>query len=489
MVVAQGGAARKGARTGLKPRVGVAGKLPPLLMYDGLKNLQVPTKTRHPRARRAARIVLFVGLAIIVGFVGSGLIVLKNLTENFKATEITLSGLAKGAPDGPLNILVLGSDRRDVVAEEDRGLPQFNDSSSGQRADTIILLHVSKTKRAVMVSFPRDLRVQIPGRGTDKLNAAYARGGAQLIKDTIEKFTGLPIHHYVEVNFNSFRAIVDAVGGVRIDVNKAIHDKKSGLNIPHAGCWNMKGQTALSYVRARYFDPTADLGRIARQQQFMRALLDRVKSIGFLLNLPRVSKLGDALEKGLRHDPGTDLSLARAVAAKLADAGNKKVDFRIIPNDTATINRVSYVIARPNETARLFEAIRADKRVPDVGKTSASIPKAKDVQLDVYNGTSTAGLARTHAAKLREKGYRVRYESTSKKYAVTTIVYQPGRELKAQLVAKRYKGAVLVAATEESLVDLKLYLGADRLVTPTGSPSSQASSPAPPPADRVCRDI
>src|SRR5438128_5138126 len=106
--------------------------------------------------------------------------------------------------------------------------------------------------------------------------------------DTIQKFSGLDINHYVEVNFSSFRQVVNAVGGVSIYVDHAMVDHKSGLNLPHPGCYNLDGDMALSFVRARYVYANADLGRIQAQQRFMRALMSKVKSIGFILNIPKV---------------------------------------------------------------------------------------------------------------------------------------------------------------------------------------------------------
>lgn len=459
-------------------------------MYDGLKALEIPVRPKRPK-RKVLKVVLIVVLALGLSYAGYGGFILKKFDTVFKDnTDETLEGLASTAPGQPMNILVIGSDRRDVVSEEERNLPQFNKSSSGKRADTIILLHVSKEKKAVMVSFPRDLRVEIPGYGKNKINAAYSFGGRQLLLDTVLKFTGLEIHHVVDINFVSFRAIVDAVGGVDIYVNRAINDKKSGLKIPGPGCWTMKGQTALSYVRARYFDPRADLGRIDRQQQFMRALLRKVKSIGFLLDLPSVNQLADSLVNGFKVSKDVDFGLARSVAAKLASAGDRNIDFRIVPSDPRFINRTSYVIARPEQTRRLFDAIAADAPIPRVGLTAASVPKPKDVLLDVYNGTKKTGLASKEAARLHQKGFRTRYVQTAdKRYSITTIVYQPEAELKAKLVQRLYPGSIIVPATIESFADLKLYLGADVLVSPSSSATPSVSKSPTPRRNVECKEI
>jgi LCP family protein required for cell wall assembly len=458
-------------------------------MYDGLKSLEIPVRPKRPR-RKVLKVVLIGVLALGLSYVGYGVFLVKQAGDAFKKQVIPLSRLAEDAPNKPMNILVVGSDDRSVVGDDERGLPQFNKSSSGRRTDTILLLHISAEKRATLVTFPRDLRVAIPGHGKRKINAAYAYGGPQLMIDTVKDFTGLPIHHYVEINFVSFRAIVDAIHGVDVNVTSAIHDKKSGLNIPAAGCWRLKGQTALSYVRARYFDPRADLGRIDRQQTFMRALLKKVKSPGFLVDLRNVDRLINAVRKGFALDDGVTPKLAQSIAAKLATSDERKIDFRIVPSDPSFFNHTSYMIARQSEAQRLFAALAQDLVPPRVGLTSNSVPRPKDILLDIYNGTGKTGLASTQAARLRAKGYRLRYVQTAdKKYAVTTIVYQPGRELKAKLLQRLYKGSVIVPATLDSFADVKMYLGTDRLPQPSGSPTATTTKPAPKPVDTKCRPI
>ena len=210
-------------------------------MYDGLKKLEVPTKRRHPGARRTVKFGLLGLLVLLVFVVSAGIFTYIKIQSNLSKGRHSFEGLIDPPPKGALNILVLGSDRRDVIEGSARTERQFK-GGSGQRADTIILVHLYPgAKKAVLVSFPRDLRVNIPGHGMNKINAAYPLGGANLMIKTITQLTGLPIHHYVEVNFASFQNIVDAVHGVPLYFPKPVKDRKSGLDIPSAGCINLNG--------------------------------------------------------------------------------------------------------------------------------------------------------------------------------------------------------------------------------------------------------
>ena len=193
--------------------------------------------------------------------------------------------------------LLAGSDARggDAVAD---------DGTTGQRTDTIMLLHKAPNGRSYLVSLPRDTLVDIPGHGKYKLNAAFAFGGAPLLVKTVEQFTGLTIDHYVEIGFDGVEGMVDAVGTVNLCIDQDVDDEKSGLKMTK-GCHDTGGEQALAFVRARYFDPTADIGRQQRQQQFVSALMSRVASPGVLLNPVTQVRLAGAGTDALATSDGT----------------------------------------------------------------------------------------------------------------------------------------------------------------------------------------
>ncbi|MCU1456982.1 MAG: transcriptional attenuator, LytR family, partial [Actinomycetia bacterium] len=205
--------------------------------------------------------------------------------------RVTLNGIhriplktdASLGPGQPANILMIGSDSRSFVANQtQRNAFGDTQNAGGQRSDTIMVLHVDpQAKKVLLVSFPRDLWVDIPGTGPSKINAAF-NSGPQKVIDTLKANFQIPINHYMEVDFQSFQGVVDALGTVPVYFPLPTRDLKTGLNEP-AGCQALNGQQALQYVRSRYLqvasfgkwrypDPIPDLGRIARQQAFLRKL-------------------------------------------------------------------------------------------------------------------------------------------------------------------------------------------------------------------------
>ncbi|ETB47337.1 LytTR family transcriptional regulator, partial [Mycobacterium avium subsp. paratuberculosis 10-8425] len=183
------------------------------------------------------------------------------------------------------NWLIVGSDsRQGLSAEQQQQLATGGDIGDG-RTDTILLVHLPGVGSGVaptMVSIPRDSYVPIPEHGKDKINAAFAMGGATLLVRTVEQATGLRIAHYAEIGFGGFTALVDALGGVRVCSQAPMHDPLAGLDLP-AGCQTLDGRNALGYVRSRD-TPRADLDRMVNQRQFVAALLHRAASPTVWLN-------------------------------------------------------------------------------------------------------------------------------------------------------------------------------------------------------------
>jgi LCP family protein required for cell wall assembly len=187
------------------------------------------------------------------------------------------------------NYLLVGSDSREGsdAGSEDFGAIGDTDNVGGRRSDTIMVLRQEKNGGAALVSLPRDLWVEIDGTGkSQRINTAFntdSGGGAERLAATVSQSLGIPIHHYVEVDFEGFKDIIDQIGGVELCVGNAAQDANSGLKLD-VGCQNLDGVMALAYARSRYYeewngsewvtDPRGDIGRIERQQLFMRAAVD-----------------------------------------------------------------------------------------------------------------------------------------------------------------------------------------------------------------------
>ena len=187
----------------------------------------------------------------------------------------------------------------------------------GERSDTIMVLRVDPdADRVAVLSFPRDLYVDIAGSGSkSRINSAYRRDDPQRLIDTIFENFGITIDHYIQVDFCAFKTLVDAVGGVAVPFEFPARDENTGLNVPTTGCFVFDGEHALAYVRSRHYeyedppgsgewseDPSSDLGRVSRQQDFIRRTLSSILGEGPLN--PRVARgLIRAGDRIRRHRP------------------------------------------------------------------------------------------------------------------------------------------------------------------------------------------
>jgi len=319
-----------------------------------------PPFTRRPQRGRSARrwlrrvpLVLLLLLALLLGT----LLFFYSRIEKVDAIQDYDGRPEAGSGQ---NWLIVGSDSREGLSDE-----QIKDlrlgKIDGRRTDTIILLHRPESGKPTLVSLPRDSYVPIPGQGRNKLNAAYAFGGPALLVQTVEQVTGLRVDHYAEVGFGGFVGMTDAVGGVELCPSRRIRDRKSGLRV-QKGCQEMDGPTALAYVRARYFDPKGDLGRVERQQEFLGAVFDEATSPATLLNPFRIVRLGDAATTSLTIDEGDGpislLQFALTMRA-VAGGGGKQVTVPVADPNYSTPDG-SAVRWDRDEALRLFRNLRSN---------------------------------------------------------------------------------------------------------------------------------
>lgn len=258
--------------------------------------------------------------------------------------------------------LLVGSDGREGLSRAERARLHTG-KAAGHRTDSIMLLHVPESGPTALVSLPRDSYVPIPGHGRNKLNAAFAFGGPQLLIQTVENVSGLRVDHYVEIGFGGFASIVDAVGGVNMCLPKAIKDEKAHINLPK-GCQDLDGPTALGYVRARYFDPSGDLGRVQRQREMIGAIADKGVSPATFLNPFRFYKLSTASAEALSVDkdmgPFTLLKFARGMKAVSAGSSGVTLTVPISDSNLSTSNGSAVKWDTKKATA-LFKALKEDK--------------------------------------------------------------------------------------------------------------------------------
>ncbi len=266
------------------------------------------------------------------------------------------------APAAGTNWLLVGSDSRETMTpEQQEQLSTGGDLGNG-RTDTILLVHlgaVGSGEPATVVSIPRDSYVDIPGYGTDKINAAFAAGGPALLAQTVEQATGVRLDHYVEVGFAGFADVVDGLGGVRVCPTEPVSDPLAGIDLP-AGCQSLGGSAALGYVRSRA-TPRADLDRMVHQREFISALLGRLASPAVWLNPWRWFSVPRTAVRALTFDTGAHVwDLARLGWALHAEPTTLTVPIgEFTWNDSGDV-----VLWDTDASAALFEALRADAPIP-----------------------------------------------------------------------------------------------------------------------------
>ena len=269
-------------------------------------------------------------------------------------------------PKRPLNILLLGSDTRagqKAVLGDTPGL-----------SDTTILLHLSADRsRAYGVSIPRDLMVprpacvsrdgerKVPGASVAQWNQAYALGGEACTIAQFEMMSKLRVNHFVVIDFNGFKTMVDALGGVPVCVPKEVNDPIGRIYL-RAGSYEVTGNQALDYVRVRHSIGTADtgdIGRMKRQQAFMASMVNKAVSAGTLLNPPRLLSFLNAGTKSLTTDPGlSQLNRLIGLAQDFRDIGLGKVQFFTVP--FATYQPDPNRLALGDNAGKLWRQLRAD---------------------------------------------------------------------------------------------------------------------------------
>jgi LCP family protein required for cell wall assembly len=306
-----------------------------------------------------------VALTLLIGslLAGAGIVGAGYWFDTALRREAALTDYAdRPGPGRGTNWLIVGSDsRQGLSAEQQRDLATGGDVGSS-RTDTIVLVHVPEFGSNIpttVVSIPRDSYVPIPGHGRDKINAAFAMGGAPLLTQTVEQATGLRLNHYAEIGFGGFAVLVDALGGVTMCPTAPINDPLAGIDLP-AGCQKLDGRTALGFVRSRD-TPRADLDRMVNQRQFLSALLHRVTSPAVWLNPFRWYSVPRAAAGALtvdQRDRVWDL-------AQLGWALHGSTTALTVPIGEFTSGDAGSVVVWNHEAAaKLFDALASDAPVP-----------------------------------------------------------------------------------------------------------------------------
>ncbi|MFD5738952.1 LCP family protein [Streptomyces massasporeus] len=340
--------------------------------YDGGSHARGGRGSRSPR-RRAGRGRRYLRTAAVLTslllLAGAGTYVWADTRLN---QEVDLGALSGRVPAGEgTTYLVVGSDSREGLSERDR--KDLNTGSAeGRRTDSVILLHTG-ANGATMLSLPRDSWVTLPsyvdpgtGRGyraaPDKLNAAFSRGGPDLLVRTVERNTGVRVDHYAEIGFAGFVGVVDSVGGVDLCLDKVVRDKDSGADLP-AGCQTLDGAEALAFVRQRKQEARGDLGRTRNQQRFLAALARKAATPSTLADPSKSFPTLDAGLDTLIVDDGTELPDLMRLFEALRTAtgrGGRQLNVPVADPDLRT-SKGSAVKWDDRRARALFDALREDR--------------------------------------------------------------------------------------------------------------------------------
>jgi LCP family protein required for cell wall assembly len=428
----------------------------------------VAPKTRRrrrlgPRLAVTLNVALVVGLLTAVGGVGF-------LHVRLAAVpRVDLADSLDDEPDGDSaqNFLLVGTDSAAGLDPDD---PVTNGREDlGVLADTIMVLRVDPdSPQAQLLSLPRDLYLDVPGAGEQKLNSALSIGGQEALISTIQDNLGIPIHHYLQVDFRGFKELVAAIDGVPFFFDTPVRDTATGLFVGHRGCVTLGPDQALAYARSRHLeyregdewisDGTADLGRISRQQDFIRRALARTVSEGLANPLLLGDVLGVASDAALLDDGmGVD---------EFVQLGRK---FRGIDDDTLqtlTLD-VSDDTVDGSAILRLQDTEANDRKIGIFrGQAGSGSQQAPEIGVIVLNGTGTDGQAGEIADGLDRLGFDTSPgtgDAENSDFGHSVVRYTSGNEAQARFVAAQIEGGADVEEVDsiEGGADVAVVTGDD----------------------------
>ena len=383
--------------------------------------------------------------------------------------------------DKVCNYLILGSDSREGLTKEEQEQNGTNADIGGEnRADTIMLVHSDPDRQqAVILSFPRDLWVDIPGVGLNKINAAFEGGidggGPDLVAETVHDLTGLRINHYVYVDLAGFQGIVETLDGVEMcipaeNVNTPgwvdgpdptepqiyyrepgyIADPFTGLHVK-PGCQVLSSDQALAYVRTRHLrcDDVPDFARINRQQEFLSAVINRLLEPGELIKAPTLVR---PVLASLKRDPELTPADLVYLVGQMQGMSTGAAEFRSVPgtvgSEPVSWSSVPLSVVHLDPSAEdLFAALRDGTPLPRAAPLEDTEPSAATITVPVVDHAS-AGLAAGVNQVVADAGFIatgvVTYDTFGADVKGSVIAYEPGHDLEAQVVAKYLPGLKLV---------------------------------------------
>ena len=316
---------------------------------------KAPAPRPRRRGRRARNVLTAVVVVALVVGLGYPYLLARSAMRSLNRVDAMSAATLADTPGR--TYLVVGSDSR-----EGSDLTGVLDTA---RTDTILLLHRPRKGPTVLLSIPRDSYVEIPGRGENKINAAYALGGPPLLVQTVEQATGIQVDDYVETNLAGFGQVANSIGGIRVCPKTALKDDLVDLDL-QPGCQEVDGDTALSYARTRKTDPRGDLGRVERQREVLAAIAAKGTAPSTVLNPFTAFPLTETGGKALTVDENTGMvSLAFFLLSMKETAGGDGLSLTVPVADTTRRTEHGVVVDwDPEQAEAVFSALRESDTEP-----------------------------------------------------------------------------------------------------------------------------
>jgi LCP family protein required for cell wall assembly len=452
--------------------------------------MAAPPRRRHNYGLQLAKLALAMVSALVLCLTGYGWSTFRNLHQGMSTTDV----IEPATPDKATDILLVGLDSRadahDTPLAPDVLTRLHTGSNEGELTDTMILVRIPDNgRRAVAISLPRDLYVELPdGYGKHRGKNATAQrlvahgadpatvrtesvaAGRKLLLEAVKDLTGIGIDHYAEINLLGFSLLTEAVGGVEVCLRAPVHDRFSGANFP-AGPQLISGPDALAFVRQRHGLPRGDLDRIVRQQAYLASLANKVLTAGTLANPRRINQLINATQQSLVLDEGFDVLDFAARMQGLA-AGNMVFETVPVLGDSDSESDGAVLTVDP-EAVRAFVA-QAIEPPPPAGPKHGPPTKAA-VTVEVFNASAVTGLARSVSEQLAGHGFPQGTVGNAPARATSVVRYPSGGEDAGRLVADALGGLPVEEGSQLSAGTVQVYLGKD--YSGPGKPRVAGASP------------
>ncbi|MCL2606409.1 MAG: LCP family protein [Coriobacteriia bacterium] len=416
------------------------------LSGDGSATKQVPASLLDERDRRRKktkkRLLVAIGVvtAFLIAAVAAAGFYYMNLEQQMTLSDesLELLNVSKPDPGDPFNLLVLGIDK-----DFDAGWTEGSDVTSGERADAIILAHINpQTQEVWMVSIPRDTRVELPGYGPQKINAATVYGGTEMAIQAVKDVTGQEINYVMTVNFWGFENMIDAMGGVVVDVPVLIDDPKADATRPRRatriepGLQTLDGAHALTFARSRDSHPDADFGRARMQQLLFRSLIEQMGDVSVTQLPGLVNALAENVTTNL-----TPLELLQVVR-DMRGTSSDNLHTITLPGEWHS----PFVYLDEVASMEIWHSFGVES-FPEEDENGESELLHSEISVTVRNGTARVGIGSEAASVLQARGFFVEDIGNTEdqfEHEENLVVYRDNRDAAAMVARYLPAGTQIV---------------------------------------------